>query len=435
MRKIFLILLILTSLIIACETKTPVGPGTLTVVQTTSSTTTITTTTVGPSTTSTTTTTTTVTGSASRRYMSFQPPPDIPADMTLFFELLLAPAPASSPGPSVAGQANVEAENEYKVTGVYIMGNGTSGAINGELGGSSNPLETGGTFEGTMTAKTTSGCAAERKYSGQLTAQTLQWAAGAMVSNTCSSSNPLGFLTLTMFRGDGAAPLPTTTIGPSTTTTSSVVCTYSLSSQTAQVSSSGGTVSVAIATPAGCPWSAQSFADWITVRPPFGGSGPATVTFDVQPSTAARTGNLLIAGTQFVVSQSAPVTTTTSTTSSSSSTTTTSILPADLVPYVPTGGADFCRTDASGNLLVGVLNQGAGTAPASVTRVEFRFGTTVTSDMSTPSLAPKGTTDVTFPIPSGCYDPDCDFNITVNADGAVTESSTTNNVASGTCIG
>jgi len=99
MRKLLLLAFVLVALAIACENKSPtgpagVGPGGVTVTQTTSS--------------------TrrrrrsahdndvidvhldddgrTVAGSTSRRYVAFQPPSNIPADMTLFFELLTTPS-------------------------------------------------------------------------------------------------------------------------------------------------------------------------------------------------------------------------------------------------------------------------------------------------------------------------------------------------------
>jgi hypothetical protein len=54
----------------------------------------------------------------------------------------------------------------------------------------------------------------------------------------------------------------------------------------------------------------------------------------------------------------------------------------------------------------------------------------------TPAI-PAGNS-VTLPpqaIPGGCFNPDCDFRITVDAGAVVDESDEGNNTASGTCIG
>jgi hypothetical protein len=229
-----------------------------------------------------------------------------------------------------------------------------------------------------------------------------------------------------MLRNDANAPLPTTTSSVATTSTSTttVACTYSLNPTSDTAPSSGGTQRVDIVTPAGCGWSAQSFASFITISPPYGGTGPATVTYNVAPTTAARTGTLLIAGVQFVVSQSAP---------------------PDLVPYSPLGTSQdaYCRTNQLGQLVVGVNNVGAGRSTTSLTRVVFTTSTgPVTMNASTPAVNPGVPLDVTVAFPSSpsfCYNPNCVFTITVNADGVVTEgpqpAASGNNTATGRCLG
>jgi hypothetical protein len=335
-------------------------------------------------------------------------------------------------------------ENEYKVTGVYVMGNGTTGTVTGELGGSLNPLETGGEFKGALNATAPSGCTSQREFNGTISPVNLTWVGGAVgtTSNPCSPNLLTAFNSMTMLRNDASAPLPTPPPLPSTTSSTSTTttpCAYSLTPTSDSVPSSGGTRSVAINTQAGCAWSAQTFAPFITVNPPFGGTGPATVTYNVAPSTTARSGNLLIAGIQFPVSQAAPITTTTTT---SSSTTTTSVIP-DLVPFSPIA-PDFCRIDSSsGDLLVGVNNQGTGAAGGSTTRVVFAVpvGTAGgTVNVTTPGVPAGGPfVDVHFQIPGTCFQPDCNFTITVNADGAVAEgpqpAASQNNGATGVCLG
>ena len=105
--------------------------------------------------------------------------------------------------------------------------------------------------------------------------------------------------------------------------------------------------------------------------------------------------------------------------------------PADLVP-VPSSGGDFCQI-REGKLLVRVRNQGAGPAGASRTLVDFgAFGS---SSQSTPALAPGNSTELLFNIPSGAFDPDAEFGISVDVDADVTESDEGNNTASGLCLG
>nr|HMT21887.1 CARDB domain-containing protein [Promineifilum sp.] len=103
----------------------------------------------------------------------------------------------------------------------------------------------------------------------------------------------------------------------------------------------------------------------------------------------------------------------------------------DLIP-VPDGNGFFCRR-RDGNLIVTVKNQGSFGAGPSVTVVDFgAFGAV---SMPTPALGPGASVDLAFPIPLGCFDPDCDFRITVDANNNVVESDEGNNSASGTCLG
>jgi subtilase family serine protease len=50
-------------------------------------------------------------------------------------------------------------------------------------------------------------------------------------------------------------------------------------------------------------------------------------------------------------------------------------------------------------------------------------------------LGPGGSADLLFPIPAGCFDPDCEFRITVDVLNDVAESNEGNNMASGVCLG
>lgn len=108
------------------------------------------------------------------------------------------------------------------------------------------------------------------------------------------------------------------------------------------------------------------------------------------------------------------------------------VLP-DLVPVPdPRPGINFCKLK-EGKLVVTVKNQGSGSAGPTTTEVDFgRYGK---FSMPTPALAPGASTDLVFEIPGGCYNPDCDFEITVDSMSAVMETNEVNNTGSGTCIG
>lgn len=97
----------------------------------------------------------------------------------------------------------------------------------------------------------------------------------------------------------------------------------------------------------------------------------------------------------------------------------------DLVP----AGVSRSGTD----LLVAVENRGTGEADPSTTRVTF--GAHGGADRETPALAPGASEQLTFGIPAGCFDPDCEFAVAVDADDDVTESNEGNNDLDGTFIG
>jgi hypothetical protein len=103
----------------------------------------------------------------------------------------------------------------------------------------------------------------------------------------------------------------------------------------------------------------------------------------------------------------------------------------DLVP-VPDADGSFCRRRDM-TLTVTVRNQGAGPAGPSVTEVDFlAFGRV---SLPTPPLGPGTSVDLLFPIPPGCFDPNCEFRITVDANNQVVEADEGNNSASGVCVG
>jgi hypothetical protein len=104
----------------------------------------------------------------------------------------------------------------------------------------------------------------------------------------------------------------------------------------------------------------------------------------------------------------------------------------DLVPLAdPEVG--LCNRTDMGDLVVTVKNQGSADAGASTTTVAFSSGGTFSQP--TPPIAAGASVELSFPIPGGCFNPDCSFRITVDSANQVTESNEGNNTATGTCIG
>ncbi|MBN1964398.1 MAG: hypothetical protein JW910_07115 [Anaerolineae bacterium] len=119
---------------------------------------------------------------------------------------------------------------------------------------------------------------------------------------------------------------------------------------------------------------------------------------------------------------------------------TTSCQPSGQADLVAVGLPDlsgtiaFCRVDDNGDLIVQVQNTGDADAAASTVSVEFTPGGAVTA--AVPAIAAGATADsAPIAFPAACYNPDCEFQITLDANGDVTESNEGNNTADGSCIG
>src|SRR6266545_8245754 len=84
----------------------------------------------------------------------------------------------------------------------------------------------------------------------------------------------------------------------------------------------------------------------------------------------------------------------------------------DLLPIARDN--DFCRRDDQGRLIITVENQGGADADACTTRVDFSPHGSV--DVPTPPIAAGASVDLPpVTIPPGCFDPDCNFRITVDS--------------------
>jgi hypothetical protein len=82
-------------------------------------------------------------------------------------------------------------------------------------------------------------------------------------------------------------------------------CFPALSSSSQWANATGLTSSVSVTASSGCPWTASSNQNWITITSGATGSGNGTVSYTVAAnvSTTSRTGALTIAGQSFTVSQ------------------------------------------------------------------------------------------------------------------------------------
>lgn len=110
----------------------------------------------------------------------------------------------------------------------------------------------------------------------------------------------------------------------------------------------------------------------------------------------------------------------------------------DLVPeplLLDPARVSFCRLDPSGRLVIRVKNQGTAASLPTFTRVEFLPGEVVF--LRTPKIPPSEAVDLLPPLvfPGACYNPDCDFRITVDWVEFVDESDESNNTVDGRCIG
>jgi len=101
-----------------------------------------------------------------------------------------------------------------------------------------------------------------------------------------------------------------------------------------------------------------------------------------------------------------------------------------------TGVTAYC---CEGNTAVCFIvhNVGTGVARASTATVTFDFpNAPLPVSMPVAPIGPGGSSAViSVPIPAGCFNVDCDFQIQVDTGGVVTESSETNNIATGRCSG
>ena len=97
----------------------------------------------------------------------------------------------------------------------------------------------------------------------------------------------------------------------------------------------------------------------------------------------------------------------------------------------PSDWASFCDFDDE-NLIVYIKNQ--GTADAGPSTVEVDFGQHGKVSQPVPNLTVGATTTILIPMSHVCYDPDCEFVITVDSSNDIDESNELNNIQTGSCL-
>jgi len=80
-------------------------------------------------------------------------------------------------------------------------------------------------------------------------------------------------------------------------------CTYALTKSTQSFLSSGGTGTVNVEAPAGCPWSASSNSPFVSVGGGGSGNGTLTYTVSTNSGSTSRIGSLTVAGLPYAVNQ------------------------------------------------------------------------------------------------------------------------------------
>ena len=141
------------------------------------------------------------------------------------------------------------------------------------------------------------------------TAAGCSWTATTSTSwlkiTSSTSGTGSGTVTFTAAANDGGARMGSLSVaGQTVTVNQSAPCAYEVRVTKDSFNRDGGNATATIDTAAGCAWIATSDSSWIVITAGAKGSGPGTVTFQVQENTGAkRTGTLTIAGQTFPITQ------------------------------------------------------------------------------------------------------------------------------------
>lgn len=210
-----------------------------------------------------------------------------------------------------------------------------------------------------------------------------------------------------------------------TVTQAGAPCAYSVTPTSISSPSAGGSITLTVASGAGCAWTAASNAPWLTVANGSGGAGNGSVTVTVATNsdTNPRTGTLTVGGTTVTITQAgatacsfavSPTTVTAPATGSSTSFTITA--PAGCA-WTATSSASWLTitsaTTGTGGAVVTVLVSANGTSSPRTGALSIA-GTEVTvtqpnggcsysvSPLSANVPATAGTLALTVTAPDGC---------------------------------
>lgn len=205
----------------------------------------------------------------------------VPWDISLFFNI---PGGAVVAGATTAATSGGAAEGD-NLTGTFVNSTGFAGTLTGVLTGN---LENG-TFNGSLSTITRNGCTAERRFSGPINSQALNWSPGAHI-NDCGGTSPLTS-GIQVTAAPPSAPPP---------------CTYEAAATGTSVAAAGGSGTVTVTAGEACTWFATSSADFVTLSASEGAAN-GTVQFTVAANTATtqRTAILVVAGQSFTITQAA----------------------------------------------------------------------------------------------------------------------------------
>ena len=115
-----------------------------------------------------------------------------------------------------------------------------------------------------------------------------------------------GRVELSVAANTGPARTGTVTVaGQTVTVNQGSGCVFTIDPTSATAPSGGSTGTITVTAGAGCSWSALSRAPWIAVTGGASGTGGGSVQFTVEanPAAAQRTGDILVAGHTFIVTQ------------------------------------------------------------------------------------------------------------------------------------
>ena len=134
----------------------------------------------------------------------------------------------------------------------------------------------------------------------------------AWISASANSGSGSAGVTLTVAANPGAARSATFTAAGTAVTLSQAAggaaCVYSISPASQTFNRTGGTAAIAVTTAAGCPWTAASPVNWVTISSGAAGAGNGFVNYQVLTNTTGvpRSTPITVAGLAFTVEQLGP---------------------------------------------------------------------------------------------------------------------------------